>query len=215
MTRTIIFDLDGTLLDTLADLTAAVNYALHRQGYPPRTPEEVRTYLGNGAGRLIECAAPLGCKDINIDTAFADFKAHYMQHCMDQTHPYTGIPDMLQRLRQLGYATAIVSNKLQDGVTQLWRRFFADFVEVAIGELPPLRRKPEPDMLLEAMRRLGATPDTTIYVGDSEVDIATARAAGLPCISVEWGFRSAEALRQAGATRIVSSAEELFNAITQ
>ena len=210
MVKTIIFDLDGTLLDTLSDLTASVNHALRMHDMPLRTPQEVRRFLGNGVRRLMECAVPDGAANPRFELAFADFKAHYVLHCQDSTCPYDGVDDMLVTLAQRGHRMAIVSNKLQAGVTELHRRFFSQTIDVAIGESAGVRRKPAPDMVNAALRELGVPREEAVYVGDSEVDLATARAAGLPCISVLWGFRDRDELVRAGATTLVATPAELL-----
>ena len=206
---TLLFDLDGTLLDTLGDLHASVNHALVACGYPARSLDEVRRFVGNGVRRLMLRAVPEGTGDEAFDEVFQAFRTHYMAHCLDTTAPYDGIPTVLAELHRRGYRLGIVSNKLQPAVTELHRHFFADTVAVAIGESAGVRRKPAPDTLLVAMERLGATAADTVYVGESDVDSLTARAAGVPCLSVLWGFRSREELLRAGATGLVTVPEEL------
>ena len=207
--NTVLFDLDGTLLNTLGDLHASVNHALVACGYPPRSLDEVRRFVGNGVRRLMERAVPRGIGGEAFETVFQAFRTHYMAHCFDTTAPYAGIVGALAELHRRGYRLGIVSNKLQPAVSELHRRFFADTVAVAIGDRPGMRRKPAPDTLFEAMRRLDARPDGTVYVGDSDVDIATARAAGVACLSVLWGFRSRDELVRAGAHRLLASPEDL------
>ena len=213
MVKAIVFDLDGTLLDTLADLTTSVNWALQRNGLPTREAREVRRFLGNGVGRLMECAVEGGASNPLLVPAFADFKAHYVEHCLDETRPYPGVSEMLEELAHRGYRLAIVSNKLQAGVTELHQRFFSTTVQVAIGEHEGVRRKPAPDMVNAALAQLGVTADEAVYVGDSEVDLATARASGLPCISVLWGFRDREDLVAAGAQTIIASPDALVSEV--
>ncbi len=213
MLKAIVFDLDGTLLDTLDDLTKAVNWALVRNGMAERTRREVRGFLGNGVGRLMQCAVPDGASNPCFEKAFADFKAYYVEHCLDSTRPFSGIEAMLSAFATRGLKLAIVSNKLQAGVTELHQRFFCPMVEVAIGERNGLRRKPAPDMVEAALRELGVAPDEAVYVGDSEVDVATARASHLRCIAVQWGFRDRDDLVAAGAQTIVASPEELVQEV--
>lgn len=197
--RAIVFDLDGTLLDTLEDLAAATNWALRQNGLPERTLDEIRCFVGNGVQRLVARAVPESTDEGLFAKTFADFKAYYIDHCQDKTRLYDGIPEMLQSLKACGYQLAIVSNKLQAGVDELYDRYFRDTVEVAVGERPEVRRKPAPDMVLLALKELGLTADEAVYVGDSDVDLQTARNSGLPCISVLWGFRDRAFLEAHGA----------------
>lgn len=206
---TVIFDLDGTLLDTLQDLADSTNYALRVNGLPERTVEEVRTFVGNGVRLLMERAVPNGAEHPQFERIFNDFKVYYVRNCRNKTGLYPGVEALLHELRQKGFRMAIVSNKLQSGVTELWKAYFADTIELAVGERPELRRKPEPDMVNEALRCLGVSREEAVYVGDSEVDIATARAAQLPCLSVLWGFRDRELLVRHGATCLISRPEEI------
>ena len=197
---TVVFDLDGTLLDTLQDLADSVNYALRTHGLPERTTAEVRQMLGNGIRYLMEHAVPAGMVPEAFEPVFDTFRTYYVDHCLDKTQPYDGILPMLDSLRRHGLRMAIVSNKLDAAVQELNERFFARYVDSAVGESETVRRKPNPDGVLEAIRRLGSTPDEAVYVGDSEVDFATARNAGVPCITVLWGFRDEDFLRSVGAT---------------
>lgn len=197
---TVVFDLDGTLLDTLQDLADSVNYALRTHGLPERTTAEVRQMLGNGIRYLMEHAVPAGMVPEAFEPVFDTFRTYYVDHCLDKTQPYDGILPMLDCLRRRGLRMAIVSNKLDAAVQELNERFFARYVDSAVGESETVRRKPNPDGVLEAIRRLGSTPDEAVYVGDSEVDFATARNAGVPCITVLWGFRDEDFLRSVGAT---------------
>ena len=207
----IIFDLDGTLLNTLDDLAASTNHALRACGYPTRATEEVRQFVGNGVGKLIERAVPAGTSPADVQRCLTIFRCHYADHCLDRTVPYPGIQSMLSELHQRGIAMAIVSNKLQPAVTELNCRFFAPTISIAVGETEQLKRKPAPDMLQQAMRLMHATEADTIYVGDSDVDILTAQAAHLPCISVTWGFRDHDFLLQHGATTIISTPQQLID----
>lgn len=210
--NTYIFDLDGTLLDTLDDLTAAVNYALRQHGMPEHTREEVRHMVGNGVRLLMVRAVPDGDKNPRFDDAFRTFREYYMEHSLDTTRPYDGIPELLAALRQQGKRVAVVSNKFYAATRELCRHFFADTVEVAIGEheAEGIRKKPAPDTVIEALSLMGVEPDGAVYIGDSEVDIATARNSGLPCISVLWGFRDRDFLQAHGATDFISSPAELL-----
>lgn len=205
----VLFDLDGTLLDTLGDLTAAMNRTLTRHGLPERTRQQMRTALGNGARRLMELSVPAGTDGALFETLLAEYNADYAAHCRIETAPYPGIDALLRQLHAQGRKLAIVSNKPDEAVRALRAEFFVDTVPIAVGEKQGIRRKPAPDTLLTAMAQLGAERTSTVYVGDSEVDIATARAAGLPCISVLWGFRDRDLLEQAGAQQFAADAGEL------
>ena len=207
----IIFDLDGTLLNTLDDLAASTNHALRACGYPARTTEEVRRFVGNGVGKLIERAVPAGTATEDMARCLTLFRRHYADHCLDCTVPYPGIQAMLSELHRRDIAMAIVSNKLQPAVAELNQRFFAPTISIAVGETEQLRRKPAPDMLQQAMRLMGVTAADTIYIGDSDVDILTAQAAHLPCISVTWGFRDRDFLLQHGATTLISTPQQLID----
>lgn len=208
--KNIIFDLDGTLLYSLGDLHTSTNYALKACGYPQRTLEEVRQFVGNGVALLIRRAAPQGISEEAFQECFNVFKEHYAVHCLDTTRPYEGIMPLLESLKARGIKTAIVSNKLQQAVSELNDRFFKGLIHVAIGETLDVERKPAPDMVLKAMAALHADKANTIYVGDSDVDILTAKNAGLPCISVLWGFRSRPFLLEHGASTLISSPSEIL-----
>lgn len=205
----VLFDLDGTLLDTLGDLTAAMNRTLTRHGLPERTRQQMRAALGNGARRLMELSVPAGTDGALLETLLAEYNADYAAHCRIETAPYPGVDALLRQLHAQGRKLAIVSNKPDEAVRALRAEFFADTVPIAVGEKTGIRRKPAPGTLLTAMAQLGAERSSTVYVGDSEVDIATARAAGLPCISVLWGFRDRDLLEQAGAQQFAADAGEL------
>ena len=207
-----IFDLDGTLLDTLGDLAASVNYALQTCGMPQHSIDDVRRFVGNGVRLLMERAVPDGAANPRFEEAFSTFRQHYMQHSLDTTHPYDGIMEMLRALRQRGYRTAVVSNKFYAATQELCQHFFADSIEVAIGEheAEGIRKKPAPDTVNEALRQLGVSREHAVYVGDSDVDVATAAASGMPCISVLWGFRDREFLIAHGATRFINQPSELL-----
>ena len=192
--NTYIFDLDGTLLDTLDDLKEAVNYAL-------RTRDEVRAFIGNGVRLLMTRAIPGGEQNPRFEEVFATFRQYYMQHSLDTTRPYDGIPELLRELKRRGKRLAVVSNKFDAATKELIRHFFADTIEVAIGEheVEGIRKKPAPDTVIEALRQLGVGREQAVYVGDSDVDLQTARNSGLPCISVLWGFRDRDFLAANGA----------------
>lgn len=209
--RAIVFDLDGTLLNTLEDLAAATNWALRSNGMPERTLDEVRRFVGNGVRRLMEQAVPEGTDEARFAAVFDDFKRYYVAHCQDKTCLYDGIPEMLHALKARGYQLAIVSNKLQAGVDELYDRYFRDTVEVAVGERPAMQRKPAPDMVLTALQAMGVEASEAVYVGDSDVDLATARNSCLPCVSVLWGFRDKSFLEAHGATCLIERPDQLLS----
>ena len=206
MYRTYIFDLDGTLLDTLQDLANSVNYALRQHGMPTHSVDAVRSFVGNGVRLLMERAVPDGARNPQFEDTFATFRQHYMQHSLDTTRPYVDIPELIHELKTRGCHLAVVSNKMMAATQELVRHFFPE-IEVAIGEheAAGIHKKPAPDTVYEALRQLGTTPlgEGAVYVGDSDVDIETARNSGLPCISVLWGFRSRDFLLDHGATTFV------------
>ena len=210
---TFIFDLDGTLLDTLGDLAASVNYALRSHGMPEHSLDDVRRFVGNGVRRLMERAIPEGAENPLFDEAFATFRQYYMAHSLDTTRPYDGISETLTALRERGCHIAVVSNKMMAATVELCRHFFPDTVEVAIGEheAEGIRKKPAPDTVFAALKALGIGEECAVYVGDSDVDIQTAANAGIPCISVLWGFRDKDFLIQHGATSFVSAPSDLLN----
>lgn len=204
--QTYLFDMDGTLLDTLDDLTAAVNHTLAQYGYPQRTREEVRRGLGSGAVRLMAAMLPQGEDTPDFAAIMRDYKAWYQAHTCVETHPYPGIPELLDALRRRGCKVAIVSNKPHGAACALAARFFPGIP--TFGESPETPRKPAPDMVRHALAALNA--ESAVYIGDSEVDVETARNAGLPMIGVAWGFRGRAALAAAGAETIVDAAEEIL-----
>ena len=208
--KAIVFDLDGTLLNTLEDLADATNWALRKNGMPERAREEVRQFVGNGVRKLIERAVPDGEENPLFEQTFEDFKRYYVVHCQDKTCLYDGVGEMLHALKERGFKLAIVSNKLQAGVDELYDRYFSDTVTVAIGESPEVQRKPAPDMVERALRELGTTKDEAVYVGDSDVDLMTARNSGLSCISVLWGFRDRNFLIAHGATQLAETPADLL-----
>lgn len=210
---TYIFDLDGTLLNTLGDLAESVNYALRLHGMPEHSLEDVRHFVGNGVRLLMIRAVPNGEQNPKFEEAFATFKQHYLEHSLDTTRPYDGIPELLAELRKRGKRLAVVSNKFYAATQELCQHFFPDTIEVAIGEheAEGIRKKPAPDTVIEALRQLGVTKEHAVYVGDSDVDIATARNSGLPCISVLWGFRDRKFLIENGATIFVAAPLDILS----
>jgi phosphoglycolate phosphatase len=205
---TVIFDLDGTLLDTLGDLSDAVNYALKKYDMPPKSEEQVKSYVGNGIRNLMRRAVPDGEDNPLFGDAFETFKEYYNIHCNDRTKAYDGILELISELKDLGYSLAIVSNKVDSAVKSLQKRYFKD-IKVAIGDREGMEIKPAPDSVNLALAELGKTKDNAVYVGDSDVDITTARNSGLPCISVLWGFRDREFLISQGADILVEKPSDI------
>lgn len=197
--ETVIFDLDGTLLNTLEDLTDSVNFALTACDMPLRTIEEVRCFVGNGVRNLMIKAVPDGEANARFEETFSIFKEHYGEHCNDKTGPYEGVLELMAELKKKGYVMGIVSNKIDSAVKELNSKYFSEYIQIAIGESEGVQRKPAPDTVYAALKELGKDKDTAVYIGDSEVDLATARNAGIPCISVLWGFRDKELLEEQGA----------------
>lgn len=210
---TIIFDLDGTLLNTLADLAAATNHALAEHKLPQRTTDEVRLFVGNGIHKLIERAVPANTPAELQEAVFASFNRYYKQHCADSTRPYEGVPQLLQQLRTAGCRTAIVSNKADYGVQALAKQYFDGQLDAACGERAGIAKKPAPDMLLAIMRQLKAEPASTIYIGDSDTDLDTARNAGIACIGACWGFRGRAFLEAHGAKLLAENVGDIWELI--
>lgn len=210
---TIIFDLDGTLLNTLADLAAATNHALAEHKLPQRTTDEVRRFVGNGIRKLIERAVPANTPAELREEVFASFNRYYKQHCADSTRPYEGVPQLLQQLRTAGCRTAIVSNKADYGVQALAKQYFDGQLDAACGERAGIAKKPAPDMLLAIMQQLKAEPASTIYIGDSDTDLDTARNAGVACIGACWGFRGRAFLEAHGAKLLAENVGDIWELI--
>lgn len=210
---TAIFDLDGTLLNTLEDLWNSTNLALIHFGWLPRTEKEIRWFVGNGTRVLMDKAVPGGVHNPRFDQAVEAFKREYEIHQFDHTKPYPGIPEALKTLSERGVRMAIVSNKVDFAVKDLNQKFFG--LDIACGDKAGQNRKPAPDVVFEAMKGLGADPASTVYVGDSEVDIETAKNAGLPCITVEWGFRDKLWLMDHGAETFAKTPADLVKLITE
>lgn len=207
---TYIFDLDGTLLDTLTDLATSCNYALQQYGMPRRTIDEVCMFVGNGVKKLMERAIPNGLDNPQFEDVYQCFRQHYLEHGLDNTAPYAGVMPMLAELKRRKKNIAVVSNKFYKATQELCQHFFGEYVEVAIGEREGINKKPAPDTVLEALAQLGVTNEGAVYIGDSDVDIATAKNCHMPCISVLWGFRDKEFLLRLGASTFISSPDELL-----
>lgn len=211
MKDTVIFDLDGTLLNTLQDLSESVRFVQKQKGCPLHTNEQVKSHVGNGMRRLMGLSFPEGISEEELNSLFIQFKAYYEEHCNEATAPYDGIMDMLKILKEQGYKLAIVSNKGDFAVKELNRIYFSDYVQVAIGEQEEkgIRRKPAPDTVLEALLQLGSEVENAVYVGDSEVDILTAKNSKMDLISCEWGFRDRAVLEKEGAKIFAKKPDEI------
>lgn len=208
--KAIIWDLDGTLLDTLEDLKNSVNYGLEGFGMPGITLEMTRRFVGNGVGRLIQLAVPEGTDKETEEKVLARFKEHYEEHSLDATKPYEGMVDILKSLKSEGYKMAIVSNKIENAVGELAEKFFTGLIDVAIGETPDIPKKPAPDMIFKALDKLGVNKEEAVFIGDSDVDVATGINSGLDMLTVLWGFRDEEELIDSGAKVFVKKPEEIL-----
>ena len=207
--KAVIFDLDGTLLDTLEDLTDSVNHVLETNGYPVRTIEEVRCFVGNGIRKLIERSVPEGTSVSDIDNVHQEFILYYKDHCMEKTKPYDGVLELLMNLRKNGCKTAVVSNKADYAVQILCRKYFPNLLDAALGELAGTPKKPAPDAVHNILKQMHVKNEEAVYIGDSDVDILTARNSGMDEIIVTWGFRDTSFLEEKGAKILVSSLKEL------
>lgn len=213
MKKAVIFDLDGTLLNTLDDLIDSTNYALSRFGYPTRTIEEVRQFVGNGVAKLIERAIPEGKNNPNFEKCLAIFKENYAQNMYNKTAPYNGIIEMLSNLKSKGIKIAVVSNKFDLAVKELCKKYFEGFIDFAAGEneAQGIRKKPAPDTVISVLNEFNFASEDAVYVGDSDVDIMTAKNSKMPCISVTWGFRDEKFLLENGATILINAPSEIYN----
>ncbi len=213
MRKTLIFDLDGTILNTIDDLTDSVNATLTHFGHPLRTKEEVTAFVGNGVPKLLERAFPEGTAESELSLAFRFMMTYYGEHSRDKTRPYDGIPELLLRLRGEGYTLAVLSNKRDPLVSPLCEYYFPATFDVAVGQREGVPRKPAPDAVFEVLCRLKSVKSDAVFIGDSDVDIETGRNAGLPAIGVTWGLRSEETLQKAGAHILAHTADELYEAL--
>ena len=209
--KAVIFDLDGTLLNTLEDLTDAVNHVMRQFNYPEHTIEEIRSFVGNGIKLLIERSLPDGKDNPEFDKIFSEFKLYYTSHCQIKTRPYDRIMELIAALKEQGYKLAIVSNKNQSAVTELNNIYFSDYISTAIGEKEGVRKKPAPDTVIKALSELGISSDDAVYVGDSDVDRETAENSNMDCISVTWGFRDRKLLESLNPYAIIDKPAELLN----
>jgi phosphoglycolate phosphatase len=211
--NTVIFDLDGTLLNTLDDLRDSLNEVLAQKGYASRSLEEVRRFVGNGVRNLIRLSVPESVSEEAVTHIMEEFKENYKHNMQNKTRPYNGIMELLLDLNRFNYKIAIVSNKYDAAVKELARTYFGNLITVAIGETTDIRRKPAPDSIYSAIRELGSDINSTVFVGDSETDVQTAKNAGIPCIAVTWGFRCREVLRNEGADYLIDTPKELLTLI--
>ena len=209
----IVFDMDGTILDTLKDLKNSMNHTLRLYNMPERTLDEIRSFVGNGIRKLIERAAVSGTPETIIEAIHKDFMKHYEVHCADFTKPYDGVNDLILELKSRGYKTAVVSNKAHNAVLDLCEQYFPSLFDLALGEKPEIAKKPAPDMVNLALEKLQISREKAVYIGDSDVDVATARNSNLDMIAVDWGFRTREFLVEQGAKTIVSHPEEILQLV--
>ena len=209
----IVFDMDGTILDTLEDLKNSMNHTLKLHNMPERTLDEIRSFVGNGIRKLIERAVMPETSAEQIDVIHKDFMKHYEIHCADFTRPYDGINDLIKELRNRGYKTAVVSNKADGAVQDLCVQYFPGLFDLAIGERPEIAKKPAADMVNLALNKLNVSKEKAVYIGDSDVDVATARNSKLDMIAVDWGFRTREFLMEQRAETIVSKPEEILELV--
>ena len=209
----VVFDLDGTLTDTLSDLKNSVNYALSECGFPERSLDEVRRFVGNGVRRLMYLSVPDGTPQTTAEDCLAVFKKHYKENSLVETKPYDGIMPMLNELKRRGIKTAVVTNKMQEAAADIVRFFFDGLIDETIGQTDGAAQKPQPDGVFLALKKLGVSTEKSVYVGDSDVDCVTARNAGLPCIGAAWGFRGREVLAENGADFIIDRPSEILDLI--
>lgn len=203
-----VFDLDGTLLDTLGDLHSSVNFALASSGFPLRSKQEVRGFIGNGVVKLMERSTPEGTDEEAQKQALSVFREHYLSHMSDTTVPFQGVRELLCHLRERGVKIAVVSNKLHSAVKELCASYFPGLIDMAVGVSEEGERKPSPVNVLRVMKAFAADPGQSIYIGDSEVDVQTAKNASIDCIGVTWGFRDRRELQAAGCAFVADTAEE-------
>lgn len=215
MIKALIFDLDGTLLNTLEDLKDSTNYALRYFGYPERSLEEVRCFVGNGVAKLIERAISDGVENPDFQDCLKLFRENYSQNMYNHTAPYQGVMELLANLREKGYKIAVVSNKFDAAVKELCDKYFTNLIDVAIGQMDDVPKKPAPNGVYKAIQELGVDRKNCVYIGDSEVDVKTAYNASLPCIGVLWGFRDETVLKNEGCEMIVNSTDAIIKLVEE
>lgn len=213
MINTVIFDLDGTLINSLGDLHACFNYAITQFGYPARTLDEIKSFVGNGITKAIERALPCKVSSEELNKIVSLFKNYYKEHMTELSFPYDGIISMLAELKEKDYKLAIVSNKFDDAVKGLCKQYFDNYIKVAIGEGCGIEKKPNPIGVYKAIKELDSNIENAVYVGDSDVDIQTAKNAGIPCISILWGFRDKDFLIKNGAELFANSPNDIIKII--
>ncbi|MBP1743643.1 MAG: family hydrolase [Firmicutes bacterium] len=209
----VIFDLDGTLLYTLDDVTDSMNYMLGKHKFPLRSRDEIRSFVGEGAGQLMERAIPGGKRNPEYDKCLADYFLHYFSNMLNKTYPFEGIPETVKKLHEGGYKMAVVSNKIDNATKELTQKFFGDYIKVAIGQTRDTALKPAPDTVFQALCELEADPGKAVYVGDMEIDIETARNSGTVCVAVTWGYRDRKFLEENGAEYIIDRPQELLDIV--
>ena len=209
----VIFDLDGTLTDTLGDLKNSVNFAMRQFGFPERTLDEVRSFVGNGVRRLICLSVPENTDEETAERCLSVFKEHYKNNSLVETKPYDGIISMLETLKNQGIKTAVVTNKMHEAAEEIVRIFFGNLIDITLGQVDGVAQKPQPDGIYRVLKKLGVSKEKAVYVGDSEVDCITAKNAGILCIGVTWGFRDESVLIENGADFIADSAEAIIGYI--
>jgi len=207
--NTVIFDLDGTLLDTLQDLTDSVNYVMDEFGFPNHTVAEVRSFVGNGILNLMSLCIPGGKDNDKLMPAYELYKKHYAEHCLDKTVPYPGMMEVVKELKANGCKLGVVSNKFDIGTQMLMKKNFPDMFDFVMGETAGIKKKPAPDSVEKALEVMGSTKEEAVYVGDSDVDIQTAVNSGLKCISVTWGFRDRDMLEKLNPGMLADTMDEL------
>lgn len=213
MIKTVIFDLDGTLINTIEDLTDAVNFALNKFGFKSRSITETLSFVGNGVERLVRLSVPKDCDDETFKRVLAEFKEYYSEHSQDKTKPYDGICEALSSLKEQGIAVAVVTNKFQSAADDICGKFFGGLIDTVVGSVPERPNKPDPAPIKYAMDKLSADPETTVYVGDSEVDFQTAKNSQLKFICVSWGFREKSFLESLGIAHIMDAPSELLKLV--
>ncbi len=212
---TMLFDLDGTLLNTLDDLADSVNIVMRQEGCRQKTKEEIREFIGDGAKMLMKRSLPPGTSETEILRCLTKFREVYLENMRNKTRPYEGIPELLKKLKTMRVKVGVVSNKPDEATKEMCRQYFGDHIDVAIGDNLDRKKKPEPDNVLEALKQLGSDKNKTLYVGDSDVDVKTAKNAGLACAGVTWGYRSRETLQEAGAEHIVDEPQQLIRLLKE
>lgn len=211
--NTVIFDLDGTLLNTIEDIANSVNYVLLECGFYFKSTKEVQESVGNGLRKLMERILPEGCDEDTIDRAVELFKSHYTGGMSNSTKPYDGIIEVLKDLKSRGLKVAVISNKFDSAVKELCDKYFSGLIDIALGQTDNVNEKPAPDMVYKVMNELEVTEDNCVYIGDSEVDIQTANNAGIPCLSVTWGYKDIDFLYENGASTLVYTPSEILELI--